>query len=309
MRLWGIVLGLLAYSAQAAELDYGLQPQAIAADTYVVEGLNEHFSFKNGGNIVNTAFIVTTAGVVVIDTGPSRLYGVQLKAAIARLTTQPVTRVYITHLHPDHFLGNQAFSDAEIQALPDTMRGIAALGQDFATNMYRLAGDWMLGTEPVTPTSTVTPGTLDIGGHTLELLALSGHSAADLVIFDHTTGVLFASDLVFNQRTPTTPTAHIPAWLASLERLQALDFKILVPGHGPVVSDGAAIAVMNDYLHWLSDSLHTAAEQGVTMAEALELPIPERFQGLAVLRPEYRRSVSHLYPALEQATLKAANAP
>lgn len=309
MRGWVIALSLLAVTAQAGGLDYGLKPQAIAPDTYVVEGLNEHFSFKNGGNIVNSAFIVTTAGVVVIDTGPSRLYGEQLKAAIAQLTGQPVTQVYITHLHPDHFLGNQAFKNADIQALPATIQGIAVLGQDFATNMYRLAGDWMLGTEPVTPTGSVQPGIVEIGGHRLELLALGGHSDADLAIFDHTTGVLFASDLVFSQRTPTTPTAHIPTWLTSLERLETFDFKVLVPGHGPVVSDGAAIAVMSDYLRWLSDSLHRAAEQGVTMAEALELPIPARFQGLAVLRPEYRRSVSHLYPALEQAALRTATAP
>jgi hypothetical protein len=43
------------------------------------------------------------------------------------------------------------------------------------------------------------------------------------------------------------------------------------------------------------------------MAEALELPIPERFEVLDVLREEYRRSVAHLWPKIEQAALPRVN--
>ena len=53
--------------------------EKIADDTWVLTGRSEDFSFTNGGNIVNTAFIVTQAGVLVIDSGPSRAYGEQLR--------------------------------------------------------------------------------------------------------------------------------------------------------------------------------------------------------------------------------------
>lgn len=58
-----------------AELEYRLQPRQIAEDTYLLEGATENFDKRNGGNIVNTGFVVTDSGVVVIDTGPSRRYG------------------------------------------------------------------------------------------------------------------------------------------------------------------------------------------------------------------------------------------
>ena len=51
----------------AADMDYGLAPEQIAPDTWVLTGRSEDFSTQNGGNIVNTAFVVTSAGVLVID--------------------------------------------------------------------------------------------------------------------------------------------------------------------------------------------------------------------------------------------------
>ena len=46
----------------------GWSRSLIAPDTYVFEGAVEHFTLKNGGNILNTGFIVTEAGVIVIQT-------------------------------------------------------------------------------------------------------------------------------------------------------------------------------------------------------------------------------------------------
>jgi hypothetical protein len=82
-----------------------------APGVWVVEGDNADFSVANGCNIINTGFIATGAGVLVINTGPSRLYGEQLRALIAAPRPEPVVQVLHLNLHPDYFLGNQAFAD------------------------------------------------------------------------------------------------------------------------------------------------------------------------------------------------------
>ena len=41
--------------------------------------------------------------------------------------------------------------------------------------------------------------------------------------------VLFAGDLVFYERTPTTPQADVARWLDDLAVLHRLPFKVLVP--------------------------------------------------------------------------------
>lgn len=303
-----LLLCLYTWSLQlaAAGFEYPLQPQAIAPDTFVLEGKTEDFSKENGGYIVNVGYIVTTDGVIVIDTGPSRRFGEQQRALIEQATGKKVIRVYITHHHPDHFFGNQAFSDLPIYALPETIRGVQREGESFSNNMYRLIGDWMRDTSVLAPNQEVKLGREVVGGHELEFLAFKGHTQADLAIFDHTTGVLFAGDLVFNQRAATTPHANIIDWLASLEQLLKLPFKVLVSGHGKVTQDAQPIAQTRAYLVWLQTILQQAAANGLDMNEVMATPIPADFKDLALAQNELGRSVAHLYPALEAEQLKPA---
>ncbi|NBF06665.1 quinoprotein relay system zinc metallohydrolase 1, partial [Pseudomonas sp. Fl5BN2] len=296
---WILLLCLSLSLPAWAELDYRLKPRQIAEGTWLLEGGTENFSRDNGGNIVNTGFIVTDAGVLVIDTGPSKRYGQALRQAIAATTEQPLVQVLLTHHHPDHVLGNQAFSDVPIAALAGTTDRLREQGDAMAENLYRLVGDWMRGTEVVLPNRTLEPGVLEIGGHRLRLLALAGHTGADLAIFDERTGVLFAGDLVFYQRALTTPNSPgLEVWLDDLQRLQALPWRLIVPGHGPVASSAAPFAQMRDYLGWLHQLLSAGAARGDDMAELIRAPIPERFAAISLTRYELIRSVSHLYPCL-----------
>lgn len=285
----------------AALANYVLTPKEIAENTYLVEGSTDNFSKDNGGNIVNVAFIVTDAGVVLIDTGPSLAYGKALRAAIATVTDKPVIQVFLTHHHPDHALGNQVFADLPIATLEGTKKLLEEQGDHMAENMYRVIGDQMRGTEVVLPTQIVEAGVIEIGGHPLQLLSLTGHTGADLVVFDQRTGVLFAGDLVFYQRALATPnTPSLEAWLADLSVLQALPWKYVVPGHGPLATDNKPFLQMHDYLTWLDTALREAAQSGLDMNQVIRLPIPERFANVSLTRYELVRTVSHLYPHYEK---------
>ncbi|HBX56829.1 quinoprotein relay system zinc metallohydrolase 1 [Pseudomonas sp. UBA2684] len=303
---WIFALGLLCCALLArADFDYALQPREIAEGIWLLEGSTENFDPRNGGAIVNTGFIVTTAGVLVIDSGPSKRYGEALRRAIATVTDKPVIKLLLTHHHPDHVLGNQAFSDVPIAALPGTTALLGEQGEAMAESMYRLVGDWMRGTEVVLPNETLVPGVLQVGDRQLRLLALRGHTGADLAIFDERSGVLFAGDMLFYQRALTTPgTPGLDVWLADLAHLQALPWQQIVPGHGPVASSAAPFEQMRDYLGWLDGLLRAGAEQGADMNTLIRSAIPERFAGVSLSRYELVRSVSHLYPRYEQAQMQ-----
>lgn len=300
-----LILGLVlnAPHLAAETLDYRLEPRKIADDTWVLIGKTEDFSRSNGGNIVNTAFVVTADGVVVIDSGPSRLYAEQMRRAIARITPKPVIRVFNTHHHPDHFLGNQVFADVPTAALAATIAGQKEDGAAFTDNVYRLSGDWIKGTESTPARETVSPGVKVIGNHEFELIALSGHTDGDLVVLDRSTGVLFAGDLVFYKRAPTTPHATMAQWFTALDRLDAIAYRTMVPGHGDPVSDGRAIQQTRHYLRWVEGALRQAAERGDEMAELLGLAVPAEIAAIPLSREEFARSVAHLYRRYEAGTL------
>jgi quinoprotein relay system zinc metallohydrolase 1 len=294
-----------------ATLDYQLQPRALAEGVYVVEGINADFSPKNGCNIINTGFIVTNAGVLVINTGPSRLYGEQLRQAIARVTPKPVVKVLHLNLHPDYFLGNQAFADVDRYATATTRAGIGREAASYEDNLFKLCGDWMKGTQTLAPNKDVSPGTWVLGDRRFELRSYQGHTDSDLVLLDVQTGVVFAGGLAFSQRVPTTPHADIAAWQLSLRSLEAdipavlgSQPKVLVPSHGPVRRDMGAIAQTRDYLTWIDATLSRSASQGLEMTEVLSTSIPAVFAAWAAIDTEYVRNVVHLYPRYESKVLR-----
>lgn len=312
--LWA---GQAALAQDKATLDYQLQARALAPGVYVVEGTNADFSPANGCNVINTGFIETDAGVLVINTGPSRLYGEQLRALIGRTTRQPVAQVLHLNLHPDYFLGNQAFADVPRRATAETHAGIAREASSYESNLYRLCGDWLKGTETVAPDTLQRPGRWTLGKRHFELRAYQGHTASDLVLVDVTSGVAFVGGLAFADRIPTTPHADLARWLASLDQLDA-DLRALlpdhtlryvVPSHGPVRADTTALQQTRHYLSWLDRTFAQAAQTGQEMVDVLQTPMPPEFQGWAALKTEFTRNVVHLYPRYEAQSLRAAATP
>ena len=124
-------------------------------------------------------------GVLVVNTGPSRRYGEQLRALIARTTAKPVTAVIHLNLHPDYFLGSQAFADVPRYATQATLEGMRAEARAYEDNLYRLCGDWMKGTEALLPDRVLAPGdTIALAGRQIAVREFKGHTASDLVLRD-----------------------------------------------------------------------------------------------------------------------------
>lgn len=306
--LLGSIAALAAVPVRAA--DYAIAPASIGEGVWLVRGADEAIEAGNGGAIANIAIIATPAGTVLWECGPSVRYARALRQAAERLTGKPVVRVYVSHLHPDHGMGLAAFDPAIVAALPGTIEALRAEGQGYADGMYRLLGDWMRGTDLALPGKVIGQGEEDFGGRSLRLLALSGHSRADLALIDPQTGLLLGGDLVFHDRAPSTPTADLGKWRASLEQLKAVPHKGVVPGHGPFDPVGtAAIDQTRDWIDWLEAALTQAVQGGLDMVEAGELPIPARFANMAAARYELQRSVSHLYPGLEATLMPRVDVP
>ena len=299
--LLGSALGV-SLTSIAADLDI----REVTNDTWALIGHTEDLTPQNRGNIANAGFIATPQGVVVIDTSASKSLGEAWRAAIEARTQAPIVRVFNTHLHPDHILGNQAFPAEALATLPPTVESIREVGEAFNDNLYRMVGEAMKGTNVVVPQTAAQPGLLELGGHRIRVMAMQGHSAADLVVFDETTGVLFTGDLVFFGRAPTTPHADLVRWRESLDALAALPFKRMVPGHGPVLDDRRGIDMTRRWIDWIERTFVEAAQAGLDMNDVLAMSLPAEWASLPLAASEYRRSVAHLYPGIERRVLSSA---
>jgi glyoxylase-like metal-dependent hydrolase (beta-lactamase superfamily II) len=180
----------------------------------------------------------------------------------------------------------------------------------YETNLYRLCGDWMKGTETLLANQTLpatAEGVLQVGQRKLVWRALKGHTESDLVLVDSASGVAFVGGLVFNQRMPTTPHANVADWLASLRALETgaplSAASTVVPSHGPVHQGLAGLQGTQRFLQWLDAHFSAAAAQGLEVNELLRAPVPEEFTRWAAFKTEYIRNVAHLYPRYESAAL------
>ena len=137
----------------AIERDFPLTK--ISARVYVIHGPNEDPNKNNQGFINNPGFVLTSKGVVVVDPGSSLQVGRMLLAKIAGITPAPVIAVFNTHIHGDHWLGNQAIRDAYpnvvIYAHPTMMAQAPGEGEVWLKRMLELTANATLGTRLAPP--------------------------------------------------------------------------------------------------------------------------------------------------------------
>lgn len=287
------------FGVEAAPLTYTITPERIADGVWVIRGAQQAITFENGGAIANITIFNTRDGAVVVDTGPSKRYGDALAAVARQLTGKDVVRAYITHFHPDHVFGNQGFDASKIAASQRVIDDLQQMGAGFSDAMYYIARDWMRGTEVIMPKHIITTSSETIGERHFDIIERSGHTPSDLVIIDRTSGVMVAGDLAFLDRAPTTPHADLAAWRASLAALRDVKATLLVPGHGPVEAGVRALDQTGAWLDAVEAQISDAFERGLSMNEAMALPLPAALSEIALARYEYARTVMHLYPHLE----------
>ena len=304
--LWLAALTSLAV-AQSVD-DPRLRASKVAPDIWFVQGQAAMGSAANRNFISNAGFVVTDAGVVVIDALGSPALAEELIAEIRRVTPQPIRYVIVTHYHADHIYGLQAFKAAGATIVAH-QAGREYIGSDMARlrleasrqNLFPWIDDktqvvgadrWLDADETL----------LRVGSTEFRIRRVGpAHTSEDIVVFVPHLGVLFAGDLVFQGRIPFVGQADSQQWIASLTRL--LDFKarLVIPGHGPVSTDPAAdLALTRDYLLYLRKTMGDAARDLEPFDEAYAKADWSRFEHLPLFKAVNRMNAYNTYLLMEQ---------
>lgn len=212
----------------------------IAPHTYVIHGPAGLPNPQNKGFMNNPVFVVTDNGVVVIDPGSSLYIGRMVLRQIRKVTDKPVTHVLGTHIHGDHWLGNQAFTDAFpdviLMAHPDMIAQARAGGDSFwiglMSNLTKGATD---GTKAVIPTQALDDtASFKSGGMSFRILApKKAHSGTDIMIHIVEASVLVTGDNVFHNRIGRMDDGTFRGNINACDVAIKSRAKIIVPGHGP----------------------------------------------------------------------------
>ncbi|MFJ5218430.1 MBL fold metallo-hydrolase [Streptomyces sp. NPDC088354] len=189
---------------------------------------------------------------VVVDAG---LGVVALREAVPALFARDPL-VVLSHAHLDHVGGAYEFREraghpADAAALaagvpasldgPELARllGTEDVGADFPDVMIDALPE--PGYDPaayrvgaVTLTHPVEDGDrIDLGGRTLTVLHLPGHTPGSVALLEEHTGALYSGDVVYDgYLVDDLPESDVAAYRRSLEFLCGLDVSVVHPGHG-----------------------------------------------------------------------------
>ena len=90
---------------------------------------------------------------------------------------------------------------------------------------------------------------IDLGGRSLTVLHLPGHSPDSIGFFDEPRGLLFSGDALYDgELIDDFPTSDVESYRSTMERLSALRIRLGHGGHGPSFDDHRKSVLVREYL-------------------------------------------------------------
>jgi cyclase len=263
--------------AAMAAVGFTFQAQAITGEKAEFKKLAEGvYAYVGKLNDANAMAIVTSQGVVVVDTGNNQPESRNLLKSIQSVTTQPIRYVVITQNHGDHIGGTTLFSPPATVIVHDKVARSLAAMKPYQIRSWRKRfperADALKDLNPIdTVISFPDRMRLNLGGKVIELLYIDdAYNIGDVAVWLPQDGVLHAGFAGYKERHPDLRPdySHGTTWgmLKQLEAMIALKPKIVVPAHGPV-GDVKDLGVVVDYLLLARQKVRAMMDQGMPLAE------------------------------------------
>lgn len=246
--LLALFMLILAMGARADEValptnldDVALKK--VGEGVYVLHGLQQMPNEHNKGMISNTGVLLTSRGVVIVDSGGNYEIGRLIVEKVGELSDEPIIAVFNSHVHGDHWLGNSALREAypkvkilaHEKAIQRLEKGEAERWRDI---IQRMVGDTRGIPDLVLPTVALHGGeTLTFGDTNLKIHH-TGHAHTDSDIMVEAPGqkIIFAGDVVEYGRVVSSDVPEdfdIKGQIDAIKHILSLPAEIYVPGHGP----------------------------------------------------------------------------
>jgi cyclase len=255
----------------------------------------------------NSPIIVTNDEALVIDSEITPAAARALVTDLKAVTSKPVRYVVDSHYHYDHAFGNQIFTpDVQVIGHDNTRRRmltnvmeqytylssvqpvparVASLKQRIAQEadpqqkaaLERQVANSLAYLEQVKEIKVTPPNltfeatmTLHRGEREMRILYLGrGHTDTDVVVFLPKERIVCTGDLM-ESVVSYMGDSYPEEWIATLERLKALDFDTVMPGHGVVFKGKAKIEAFQKYLRDVITQVTALRKQGLSAEDAAQ---------------------------------------
>ncbi len=287
--------------------DYAFE--AMSKNVYVMHGPKGEPSPENMGFMNNPGFIESANGVIVVDPGSTKQVGEQVLAEIQKITKKPVLAVFNTHIHGDHWLGNQAFKDVfpnvKIYGHPKMIeKANGDEGLSWIDIMSNLTKGLSKGTKVVAPDQAIKGGAeIKIDGQTFRAHHLSSaHTDTDIMVEHVESKTVFLGDNGFNKRMGRfEESGDMHGNIKALKYVRDLKMTTYVPGHGKSGSADQAVTPFLTYLEKVRDGVtkgYRAEKEGHEIKKDIEAQFGD-FKNWSGFDSNFGKHVNKMYLEVE----------
>jgi cyclase len=270
MKRSSLLAVVLAFS-----LVFGGYAQAITPDKPEFRKLaDDVYVYIGKVNDANALVVVTSQGVVLIDTGNSQPETRNILKHIQAVTKQPIRYIVITQNHGDHIGGTPLFSPPAAVIMHERV------AKDWKEWKPHLIKAWrkrfperteaLKEFHPIDAVMSFTDRMiLNLGGKVIELIYVDDtYNPGDIAVWLPQSGVMHGGFAAYKERHPDIRPdySHGTTWgmLKQLEAIIPLKPKFVVPAHGPV-GDTKDLQAMVDYLTIARQRVRSMMEKGMTL--------------------------------------------
>ncbi len=284
---------------------FEMQPVKVTANIYALVGSNGARTYENHALNTTAGFVITNAGIVVIDSGASARGAALIEAAIRKITDKPLRWLINTGVQDHKWLGNGYFAAKGVKIIA-LARTVAGQHKNADAQMLRLKAilkDRQRGTEPFYAPEPIRAdkATLKLGGEVFEIIWPGpAHFPGDVIIYLPGQRVVFSGDLVFIDRMlGVLPMSNTKSWQQAFNFMAALKPVHIIPGHGRPGGMAEARRDTGDYLDWLIGNIAPAAKNWVPLEETVAKLSDAPFKFLRHYDAWHKTNLNRTYLQLE----------
>jgi len=277
--------------------------EKVADGVYTSIGQTSPGSYENSNHNNNLGFVIGDKSVLVWNAGGNYLLAKALHEEIKKITDKPVKYVVLENSQSHAMLGNAYWKEqgATIVAQEIAKKEMIDLGESILKRKAKSLKDKMLGSKIVLPDITFKDNyTMDLGNRIVEAKYFGyAHEHSDILIWLPKEKIVFAGDIAFNNRLlPIFEITETNKWLEAWEKLEALNAKIVIPGHGDTTDMATVRKYTKDYLVYMREKLTEILDNDGDLNEAYEIDMSS-YEHLDTFKELGKQNIARLFKQLE----------
>ncbi|MBU1668630.1 MBL fold metallo-hydrolase [bacterium] len=250
--------------------DYHLKPYTISDGINCFFGLSSQASKDNGGNMINSCYVETEEGYIVIDSGPTYRYAQDTYEIMEKQKKIPVKYVINTSSDEVHILGNSFFKEQGATLLgPKNYKRHLKENKELEL-AKKVSEDAIKNTRLIALDSYLEGDSTIVLGGTEIHVKLIENDDEHLVVNIPSKKILFAGDMIFNNRiVPLKDKRSLLVWQNGLKQLSRLPWDDIVSAHG-YMTRRSALKNTESYLALLKSEVSSSIQHGESREEAIK---------------------------------------